>query len=97
MELKAKAKPKTIRRPTMKTAIFQECVGSAVSNTSKNQNVSVVSNKRQINKNVRTYADVTKLLKYHEVPTKELVEKYSPPILSRLSKLGDCKKGSKRN
>ena len=55
--------------------------------------MTLVLNEKRNPSNVRTYASVVKSLKYPEVPTKDIVETYNPPILPKLSKLG-LKKGA---
>ena len=65
---------------------------NAKSATSISENLSKVSKKSSTQGCARTYALVAKTLKYPEMPTREFMEKYSPPILTKLSNLNYNKK-----
>ena len=53
--------------------------------------VTLVLNEGYKPSNICMYASVVKLLKYPEVGTKDIMEKYNPPILTKPSKLGVTK------
>ena len=67
---------------------LQECVGHKANKVKEIEKIRPDLNEVYTTNNVRNYADIVSNLKYPEMPTREVVGKYAPPILSKLTSLG---------